>query len=119
MLAAASLNEDRAVLAGKVETVELAAATHDLARLPDTVAKVPVRLRVPPKTRTVRVVVQTAENDRIGAVEIDSKTLNSAPQAPTPEKLISRPRNNECPLSPRGLVRMPWQNRCYGPQGVR
>lgn len=91
MLAAASLNEDRAVLAGKVETVELAAATHDLARLPDTVAKVPVRLRVPPKTRTVRVVVQTAENDRIGAVEIDSKTLNSAPQAPTPEKLISRP----------------------------
>jgi hypothetical protein len=90
-LAAASLNDDRSVLAGKLETVEVTAATQDATRLPETLTRLPVRLRVPPKTRSVRVAVQTAGDDRIGAVEIDSKTLNSAPQAPTPEKLTSRP----------------------------
>lgn len=49
-----------------------------------------MRLRVPPKTQTVRVVVQNGENGLSGAVELDSKTLDAAPQA-RPEKLIKRP----------------------------
>jgi hypothetical protein len=91
MLAAASLDENRAVLAGKLETLGVTAATQDVARLPETVTRLPVRLRIPPKTRSVRVVVEAADNDRIGAVEIDSRTLNSAPLASVPEKLIPRP----------------------------
>ena len=62
-----------------------------------------MRLRVPPKTQSMRVVVQTPENGRIGAVELDRKTLDAAPQAPTPEpKLLSRPPEVETPTaSPR------------------
>jgi hypothetical protein len=90
-LAAASLTENRDVLASKMESVTVSADSQDSTRLAGTLTRVPIRLRVPPKTRSIRVVVQTAEDGRIGATEIDQKTLDAAPQAPTPEtKLIRR-----------------------------
>jgi len=92
MLAAASLTERRDVLASKVEALMVSVASQDATRLAETLTRMPMRIRVPPKTQSVRVVVQTAENGRVGAVELDSKTLAAAPQAPTPEpKLILRP----------------------------
>jgi len=91
-LAAASLTERGDVLASKAETVTASTASQDAARLAEVMTRMPMRLRVPPKTQSVRVVVQTAENGRIGAVELDRKTLDAAPQPPTPEpKLLSRP----------------------------
>jgi hypothetical protein len=49
-------------------------------------------IRVPRKTQIVRVVVQTGESDRIGTAELDRKTIDAAPEAPTPQpKLIPRP----------------------------
>jgi len=102
-LAAASLTERRDILASKAETVTASAASQDARRLAEVMTRMPMRLRVSSKARTVRVVVQSAENGRIGAVELDRKTLDAAPQAPTPEpKLLSRPPEVETPTaSPR------------------
>ena len=100
MLAAASLTERRDILASKAETVTASAASQDAARLVEVMTRMPMRLRVPPITQSVRVVVQSAENGRIGAVELDRKTLEAAPQAPTPEpKLLSRPTQPETPVA--------------------
>lgn len=91
-VAATSLTQSRYVLASKLETLTVSAATQDPARLAETQTRLPVRVRVPHKTQSVRVVVQTPENGALGAVELDSKALDSASQAPTPEpKLLSRP----------------------------
>ncbi len=98
MLAAASLTEGRDILASKLESLTVSAESRDATRLAETVTRMPMRLRVPPKTQSVRVVVQTAENGRLGAVELTSKTLDAAPEAPTPEpKLISRPLKHQTP----------------------
>jgi len=95
MLAAASRTERGDVLASKVESLTVSVDTQDATRLADVIKRMPMRLRVPPKTQRVRVVVQSAENGRIGAVELDRKTLDAAPQSPTPEpQLISRPLEN-------------------------
>lgn len=91
MLAAASLNQARGFLASKVETITISEATQDASQLSKIVMRLPMKLRVPPGTMTVRGVVQTAESGRLGSVELDSNTLKAAPEAPTPEpKLISR-----------------------------
>ncbi len=72
----------------------LQAGAQDATRLP-------VRLRVPHKTQSVRVVVQMADNERLGTVELDSKTLEAAPAVPTLEpKLVSRPLAQETPAAP-------------------
>lgn len=90
-LAAASLTEAREVLASKLETVTVSADAQDATRLAGTPTRMPMRLRIPPKTQSVRVVVQSAGNERIGAVELNRETLDAAPEAPTPEpKLIRR-----------------------------
>jgi len=95
MLAAASRTERGDVLASKVESLTVSVDTQDATRLADVITRMPMRLRVPPKTQRVRVVVQSAENGRIGAVELDRRTLDAAPQSPTPEpQLISRPLEN-------------------------
>ena len=97
-LAAASLTERGDILASKVETLTISAATQDATRLADVMTRMSMRLRVPPKTQRVRVVVQSGENGRIGAVELDRKTLDAAPQTPTPEpQLISRPLKHQTP----------------------
>ena len=98
LLAAATLTERRDILASKVETVAAPAVTQDPKRRAETEIRMPMRLRVPPKTQSVRVVVQTPENGLIGAVEVSRKTLEAAPAAPTPEpELLSRPAKREAP----------------------
>jgi hypothetical protein len=101
MLAAASLGESREILSSKLETVTAQAPTQDATRLAETVTRLPLSLRIPHKTRTVRVVVQTPDNGRTGTVELDSKQLNSAPAAPTPEPtLVPGPQKTSVP--PKG-----------------
>ncbi len=95
VLAAASLTERRDILASKMETVTSEA---DGMRLAETEIRTPMRLRVPPKTQSVRVVVQTPENGLIGAVEVSRKALDAAPATPTPEpELLSRPAQAKAP----------------------
>ncbi|HEV2448589.1 MAG TPA: VWA domain-containing protein [Candidatus Sulfopaludibacter sp.] len=90
MLAAASLNDSGDVLASKAETLTASAAGQDAARLGETVIRIPVRLRVPPKTRLVRVVAQAAENGRLGSVELNSAALAAAPETPTRVPTLQR-----------------------------
>jgi VWFA-related protein len=94
ILAAASLNERRNILAWRAENVTVGADYQDAGRLADVRTRMHLRLRVPRKTQAVRAVVKAAENGPIGAAEFDEKTLDAAPQAPTPEpRLRSRPPN--------------------------
>jgi hypothetical protein len=103
MLAAASLTEGRDVLASKLEAVTVSAATQDATRLAETLTRMPMRLQIPPKTQSVRVVVQIADNGRVGAAELNSRTLDASPQVPTPQpKLISRAPEHETPTASPG-----------------
>lgn len=95
-----SLSGARDILASKLETLTVTACTQDPARLSGMPARLPVTLRVPRKTQTVRVVIEAAESERIGAVELDRKTIDEAPALPTPEpKLTPRLRNREMPIT--------------------
>ncbi len=101
MLAAASLSGRRDILASKLEGLTASADNQDAARLARTVTRLPVTIRVPRKTQSVRVVIQTSETGRIGTVELDCKTLDAAPEAPTPEpKLIPHPPGQGVPAAP-------------------
>lgn len=92
LLAAASLNGSRDFLASRLESVTIGANNQDAARLAKTGARFQVTIRMPRKTKNVRVVVQTAGSGRTGAMELDRKTIDAAPESPTPEpKLMPRP----------------------------
>lgn len=102
-VAAASLAEARDILASKLETVTVTANTQDAARLAEMPTRLAVTLRYPHKTRTVRVVIQTADSQRIGAAELDRKTIDAAPEAPTPQPvLVPRLQKQETPVTPPG-----------------
>jgi hypothetical protein len=101
LLAAASLTGGRDILASKLVTLTLQAGTQNPTQLAETLVRLPERLLVSPKTEIVRVVIQSPENGRIGAAELDSKCLNAARQAPTPEPaLIARPQRQEAKTAP-------------------
>ena len=92
LLAAASLSENRNFLASRVESFTAIVNNQDANRLARTEARLPVTIRIPRKTQRLRVVVQTTGDGRIGAVELDRRTIDSAPAVPTPEpKLIPQP----------------------------
>jgi hypothetical protein len=102
-LAAASLAEARDILASKLETVTVTANTQDAARLAEMPTRLAVTLRYPHKTQTVRVVIQTADSQRIGTAELDRKTIDAAPEAPTPQPvLVPRLQKQETPVTPPG-----------------
>ena len=92
MLAASSLSGNRDILASRLETFTIQANTQEPTRLAETLTPLSVKLRVPRKTHSVRIVVQTAEKGRLGTAELDSKALDAAPEVPTPEStLVSQP----------------------------
>jgi hypothetical protein len=79
IVAAASLNQDGTILASKTQTVTLIAYSSNPEKLPEVASQFPFILRVPHKTRTVRVIVQEGDGGRIGSAEINRKTLHAAP----------------------------------------
>ena len=84
VLGAASLDPVQNILASKIETLQLTSTNPDPAKLPAVVSRVPVSLRLPRRTRSVRVVVEDTDGGRMGAVNLDRKTLDAAPAEPTP-----------------------------------
>lgn len=92
-VAAASLDRNGRILASKAEDVKLSANSQDPRRLPETLRVVRMTLRTPAKTKDVRVVItQDWQEGRLGALDLTSKELAAAPEAPTPKrKLIPRP----------------------------
>jgi hypothetical protein len=85
LLGAASLSSRRDVLASKLQSLKVSARTQDPAHLQELSSRLPVTVRFPRKAQGVRVVVEVADSGRMGAIELDRKTLDRAPEAPTPE----------------------------------
>ena len=99
MLAAASLTEQREMLSSRVENVTLLRPAGDQTPPAQRAARLTLTVPVPRKTRSVRVVVETEEGGRIGAADLDRKTLDAAPEAPTPNaQLLRRPVNDPPPV---------------------
>jgi VWFA-related protein len=83
-LAAASLTSAQDVLASKSERLILSAPTQDPTHLARLVTRLQLTIAVPPKTQSIRVVTETANGGRIGAVDLDRKTIDAAPSMPSP-----------------------------------
>jgi hypothetical protein len=100
MLAAASLSGSRHFLASRVQGFTALANNQDYARLAKAVTRIPVTIRIPRKTQTVRVVIQLSDG-RTGTVELNRKSIDDAPQAPTPDpKLMPQPQKPPAPPTP-------------------
>jgi hypothetical protein len=79
----------------------LSRATEDRTPPGQQIARLTLTIPVPRKTRSVRVVVGTEKGGRIGAADLDRKTIDAAPEAPTPEPtLIPRLQKQETPMAP-------------------
>jgi hypothetical protein len=101
LLAAVSLTTDGDILASKVERLTWTVGTQDPARLGEDETRLTLTIRIPRKTRRVRVAMETEEGGRIGAADLDRKTIDSAPSTPTPEpQLAPRQINQEPPTAP-------------------
>jgi VWFA-related protein len=100
LLAAASLNKNRDFLATRVQDLTVVADNQDPAQLANTGARRSITIQIPRRTQTVRVVIETSANGRAGAVELDRRTIDAAPQTPTPEpKLLPQPRTQPVPVT--------------------
>jgi len=91
MFAAASLNSRRHVLASNVQSLSVSARSREAGRLGTAVTTMPVTLRLPRKTQSVRVVLEAGESGTLGAFELDHKSLDAAPEAPTPVAVSHAP----------------------------
>jgi VWFA-related protein len=85
MLAAASLDKYKSILASKVVSLTLVAKSRDHpVRLPDVVSSFKLMIRVPRKTHSVRVVMESEDGGFIGAADLDRRAIDAAPAIPTP-----------------------------------
>ena len=101
LLAAASLSGNRDFLASRVESLMVTENNQDASRLARSEARLQLTIRIPRKTQSLRVVIQTAENGRMGTVELDRKTIDNAPETPMPEpRLIPQPAKQQAPAAP-------------------
>lgn len=101
MTAAASLNGRNDFIASRIQNFTATADNQDPAKLATAVTRIPMTLRIPPKTQTVRVVIRLSDDGRTGTAEVTRKALDGAPQAPTPDpKLLThRPQMQSGPTT--------------------
>jgi VWFA-related protein len=99
-LAAVSLSDRRDILASRMDSVRLTKTPQLTQENVDTaIARLPLTLRIPRKTKSVRVVIEASDGGRIGSIELGHSVLDAAPATPTPEpKLVPQPLKN--PPSP-------------------
>lgn len=89
IIGAASLNNDRYILASRVQRGTLVTTTQDHARPPVVATRFKIVVPYPKRARTVRIVVEDQNNGRIGTAELDRKSIDAAPEAPTPEPQLA------------------------------
>jgi len=85
IMAGASLNGRKEILASKMEKVTLSSKIQDSARLAEGVSFFPLTIRVPRKTKSVRVVLETEDGGRLGAADVDRPTIDASPAKATPQ----------------------------------
>jgi VWFA-related protein len=93
-LATASLKADGDILSSKVERLAWTAGTQYPARLAEDETTLTLTIRIPRETHRVRVVVATDDGGRIGAADVDRKTIDSAPLTALPDLQLVRRENN-------------------------
>ena len=100
LVGAASRTDQGEILASKLERVTLTAQSQDAAKLAVGMARVHVALRIPPKTRNVRVVMQSGDGGRIGAADLTRAAIDAAPAmlTPTPQ-LMPQHSDQNAPLA--------------------
>jgi VWFA-related protein len=97
-VAAVSITGSQDVLASKVERLILLVPTQDPSHLAKLVTHLQLTIRVPPKTKSIRVLMETANGGRIGAADLDREAIEAAPAMPVPEPpLLCR---QPCPVKP-------------------
>ena len=102
ILAEASLNGDKHILASKTEKVTIFSTVQDPAQRAEEVTRLPLTIQIPRKTKSVRVVMETEEGGRIGAADLDRKTIDAAPAMPTPAaQLVPRGPEYVPPTTPQ------------------
>jgi VWFA-related protein len=84
MAAAASMAKSNRVLASKLDTLDVKMDTQDPKRLADSSTRIPMNVRLPAQTNFMRVVVENPDNGRLGAVIVDRKAIDAAPDVATP-----------------------------------
>jgi VWFA-related protein len=100
-LAAASVTGNQDIVASKVQRLFLSVRTQDPSHLAKLVAHLQITVRVPPKTRSIRVLTETANGGRIGTADLDRKAIEAAPAMPGPEpQLLCRQPCQVKPLLP-------------------
>jgi VWFA-related protein len=100
ILAATSLTGERNIIASRMENLTLTAATQDPARLAEGMTRFPLTIPIPRKTQTVRVAMETGDGGRIGAADLDRKTIDAAPAMPTPDPQLTTHRPHSSPPAP-------------------
>ena len=89
-LAAVSLTGHRDIVASRLERVILSVGTQDPVRLTDVVTRFSFTMRIPRQAQSVRIVAETEEGGRIGAIELNRKAIDAVPATATPEPELVR-----------------------------
>lgn len=89
LLAAVSLDKDRKILAFRLESWISRLPAKDPTHYGDATIRLSVVLRIPRQTRSVRLVVESEPEGRMGTVEVGRKTIEAAPATPTPDPQLS------------------------------
>ena len=84
-LGVASLSGDKRVLASKWGKLTGVMRTQDAASLAASDCEFDLPVRVPAKTRSVRVIVENEDSGRMGAIDVSRDAINAAPSKPTPQ----------------------------------
>jgi VWFA-related protein len=100
ILKVVSLTGRGEIVASKVQELTLSGPTQNSMKLAEMATPLPLTVRVPKNTRIVRVVVESADNGRIGAVDLDHNLIADAPATPTPLPKLKRRPKTSVPVAP-------------------
>ena len=83
-VAAVSLDGRRGILASNVQKATIRSPLQDNTKLNTETVRFSLTVRIPRRTKSVRVTIGAEETGRIGTADVDQMALNAAPETPTP-----------------------------------
>lgn len=84
LVAAASLDGSRRILASRLQQTNLETAITDASKLPKFAAQFPITVPFPRRAKSIRIVIEDENGGRIGSAELDKSSVDIAPEAPSP-----------------------------------
>jgi VWFA-related protein len=102
IVAGVCLSGDDQILASRLERMTVwsrNSTLHSESVTTELATSVPLTIRIPRKTKKVRVLMETERGGRIGAADIDRKTIDAAPAASTPDPALAPKRPDYVPSS--------------------